>query len=112
MFRLVNTANNGILREIDAAARGYGLLQLNEAHSYCKQHHKIVCSPLTHFAVSVNGRNHNNARGIYIREPLHSVNTYSVSVTPVFHEDTDNAVKVEYQFKCMLQTEERWITPV
>ena len=61
--------------------------------------------------VSVNGRNHSNARGIYIREPQHSANTYSVSVTPVFHEEADNALKVDYQFKCLLQSEQQWVRP-
>lgn len=80
---LINTANNAVLSKIDATARGYGLLQLNEAYAYCQQHGQVVNSAVTHFEVSINGRNHSNARGIYIREPLQTTTTYSVSVSPV-----------------------------
>ena len=48
--QLINTANHGVLCKIDAAARGYGLLQLNEAHSFCQQHPEVVDGAVTHFA--------------------------------------------------------------
>ena len=109
---LINSANDAILSKVDACARGYGLLQVNAAYAYCLKNKEFINGPITHFDISINGKNHSGSRGIYIREPLQSATSYNVAISPRFHEDTDNNIKVQYQIKCMLKaSDSSWIQP-
>merc|ERR1719477_344682 len=43
---LINSANAAKLARVDPVARGFGLLQLNEAYAYCLAHRDVLAGPV------------------------------------------------------------------
>ena len=82
---------------VDPVARGFGLLQVNEAYAYCLKHRDVLNSPVTRYEVKVNGGSHRDFRGIYIREASANTSSFTVQVIPRFHEDTENTLKTQFQ---------------
>jgi len=65
---LINSAlnNNYLINKIDNVAKGYGLLQINDAYNYYKKNKNNINSSITHYKISITGKNHKNSRGINI----------------------------------------------
>lgn len=105
---LTNSAK--CIPSIKPCAAGYGLLQIRSAYQYCKSNVGLIGEQM-HYKISVNGRNHVNYRGIYIREPVIEPCVYNVSVRPQWRDDVPNEKRVEYQFKCHLRSSANWVQP-
>ena len=92
----------------DAFAVGRGLLQIPEAYEHLKKHAPYDERGVR-FEVSIPSRD--NARGLYLRDPVETSRPYEVDVhvEPEFAEDADNRNKVEMEISCRLENSVPWI---
>lgn len=103
---LENTASK--IEGLSNLVQGYGLHQVDDAFEYMKKLSKIKISKYLSFKVQYGG----NKRGIYLRE-LKDFNTpdkYHVTIKPEFHKDTDNTLKVDFNLKLCLVSDQPWVS--
>ena len=103
---LINSASNA---GIETIAQGYGLIQTNKAYKYCVSNPDII-NFNGRYNISVDGVNHTGNRGIYIRD-VFSADTmsFTISITPKFHENVTSNDKVNFEINCLLKSKASWI---
>ncbi|XP_051878296.1 LOW QUALITY PROTEIN: tripeptidyl-peptidase 2-like [Pristis pectinata] len=100
---LENTAAK--VDNVEVFAQGHGIIQIEKAYDYLSQNVSVKSSQLG-FNVKIY-----HWRGIYLREPAYlSVPIdFSVSVEPLFPEDTDNSEKIALQIHLALTCNATWV---
>ena len=101
-----NTARK--IENVEPFAQGRGLAQFDKAFEYLTAFAQHADQDIR-FEVSLPRRD--NARGVYLREPDETRKPFetTVRVNPVFHEDADNRLKVDFQKRITLKVTAPWI---
>uniref|UniRef100_A0A915PW83 Tripeptidyl-peptidase 2 n=1 Tax=Setaria digitata TaxID=48799 RepID=A0A915PW83_9BILA len=91
---LENTAR--VPKDQSRFAVGSGLLQIDEAYNFIRDHYSLISPLFTHFKIKINDV---NARGIYLRERYQTccANTYVIAVQPKFKPESDNDAKIAFE---------------
>jgi tripeptidyl-peptidase-2 len=88
-------------------ALGRGLIQIDQAFEYLQRDRDLPDQDVR-YQVTIPA---DDARGIYLREPYETRHVVDarVIVDPVFHEDADNRLKVEFETRVNLEATVPWI---
>ena len=93
----------------DKTTIGHGLIQIDKAYdnivATCKNQERDV-----KFEVSLPQLG--NGRGIYLREAhmTRNVTVTPVQVEPVFHDDADNQLKIDFEMRLKLKCDVEWVS--
>jgi tripeptidyl-peptidase-2 len=103
---VVNTAQ--LMSNMDAFTQGYGLLNVLGAYDHAVKYRDYRGHDVSYEIRTSCGH---EARGIYIREPWQMAveKEVTVSVRPVFPENTENIEKINYKVLFVLDCEAAWI---
>ena len=104
---LQNTARP--LKDHEAFGAGRGLIQIDAAYRHLVKFAKLP-SRLMRYTVAL--PDNNNARGIYLRDPVESSRPYStrVQVRPVFPSGTKNKDRADFEARFVLKCDAEWVT--
>ncbi|MEO2010582.1 MAG: S8 family serine peptidase [Pirellulaceae bacterium] len=102
---LANTARE--IPDIEVFAQGPGLLQVDRAFDYLREHADATAEQLN-IRVMASG----NRRGIYLREQLDTAepSSHLVNIRPIFPDDAKNAERVDFELRLSLSTTADWVS--
>ena len=103
-----NTAKQ--LEDTDPYAQGPGLLQVDKLYQAIDSYEPATIEKQIGYEVHVSNRE--NARGIYLREAWETSTpaNLTVAVKPIFADDVDKRVKVEFNADLQLECPAPWVT--
>eukprot|EP01135_Chromosphaera_perkinsii_P003580 Nk52_evm38s248 gene=Nk52_evmTU38s248 len=93
--------------EEDKTTIGHGVIQIDKAYDRAVVLSKAIERDVR-FDISIP----QHGRGIYLREPFSTkiVTVATVNVTPTFHEDTDNQIKIDFEMRLKLKCAAEWVS--
>ncbi|MEM7387478.1 MAG: tripeptidyl peptidase II, partial [Verrucomicrobiota bacterium] len=93
--------------EWPAVDQGHGLLQVEQAYDYLKNHQKVASIPEIRARVNQNGK---EGRGVVLEGArAEEESTLRVSIRPVFQENQSRQVLAAFQQRLVLKTSESWL---
>jgi tripeptidyl-peptidase-2 len=102
---LANTARQ--VPDIEVFAQGPGLLQVDRAFEYLRDHADATAERLEIRAMASGNR-----RGIYLRERRDTTKASShlVKIKPIFPDDAKNAERVDFELRLSMSTTADWVS--
>lgn len=103
---LSNTARN--IERADAFTQGAGLIQVDRAYEYLVKYADAAGERLR-FQIELSGRD--QGRGVYLRELYETRRSadYMVKIEPRFPHAVDNAAKIDFEIKLVLESTASWV---